>query len=170
MAASDLRRPAAPARLRSAPRSVAGDIGPDGLIPTTDQFGTALADIVRCAACGHMQLDAMPADEVLGEAYGDAASEDYVDEEAGQRETARAVLDRIERHTAPGPSARPRLLGRLPARRGPRARLGRRSASSPATFASAYARERLGLDVRTTDLFTRRPAGGSRSTPSCSAT
>ena len=27
---------------------VAGDAGPDGLIPTTDRFGTALADIVRC--------------------------------------------------------------------------------------------------------------------------
>ena len=44
---------------------VAGDAGPDGLIPTTDKFGTALADIVRCPRCGHRQTDPMPADAVL---------------------------------------------------------------------------------------------------------
>ena len=42
---------------------VAGDIGPDGLVPTTDRFGTALADVARCGVCGHGQLHPMP-DEV----------------------------------------------------------------------------------------------------------
>src|SRR4051794_23725727 len=82
--------------------AVAGDMGAQGLIPTTDAFGTALSDIVRCGACGHMQLARMPSDAELSEAYGDAASEDYVDEEAGQRETARRILDRVERHTGRG--------------------------------------------------------------------
>ncbi|HEV7462042.1 MAG TPA: hypothetical protein VGN78_16035, partial [Solirubrobacteraceae bacterium] len=51
---------------------VAGELGDDGLIPTTDQFGTALGDIVRCTACGHMQLRPLPAEQELDAAYGDA--------------------------------------------------------------------------------------------------
>lgn len=139
---------------------VAGDMGEDGLIPTTDQFGTALADIVRCRACGHMQLDPMPADAVLDSAYADAASEDYVDEEAGQRETARRILDRIERVQPPG-----RLLdlgcwvGFLLAEARDRGWDG--VGIEPSTFASAYAREQLGLDVRTEDLFTAELAEGA---------
>src|SRR5438270_356533 len=39
--------------------SVAGEMGSGGLIPSTDRYGTALADIVRCPRCGHMQLDPM---------------------------------------------------------------------------------------------------------------
>ena len=66
--------------------AVAGEQGPEGLIPTTDRFGTALADIVRCGGCGHMQLQRMPPAVVLSEAYAEAASEDYIDEEAGQGE------------------------------------------------------------------------------------
>ena len=42
---------------------VAGQIGPQGLIPSIDRYGTALADLVRCPRCGHMQLDAMPDQE-----------------------------------------------------------------------------------------------------------
>jgi SAM-dependent methyltransferase len=143
---------------------VAADAGPDGLIPTTDRFGTALADIVRCPACGHRQTDPMPADAVLETAYADAASEDYVAEEAGQRETARRALRRIEAHLAPAP---------IPHNGGPRHRtlldLGcwvgfllseavdrgwDAVGIEPSAFASAYARDRLGLDVRTGDLFT----------------
>jgi SAM-dependent methyltransferase len=128
-------------------------MGPDGLIPTTDKFGTALADIVRCGVCGHMQLDPMPAETVLESAYADASSEAYVDEEDGQRETARRILARIERQQPPG-----RLLdlgcwvGFLLAEAGQRGWEG--VGIEPSSFASAYARERLGLDVRTEDLFT----------------
>src|SRR5436305_11297790 len=78
---------------------VAGAMGSAGLIPTTSQFGTALADIARCWECGHMQLDPMPEASVLAGAYHDAASDDYLAEEAGQRATARRALERIERHT-----------------------------------------------------------------------
>jgi SAM-dependent methyltransferase len=127
-------------------------MGADGLIPTTDRFGTALADIVRCRSCGHMQLDPMPAEAVLESAYADASSEAYVDEEAGQRETARRVLARIERHQSPG-----RMLdlgcwvGFLLAEARDRGWDG--VGVEPSAFASGYARGQLGLDVHTTGLF-----------------
>ncbi|PTL59861.1 hypothetical protein C7Y72_09465 [Paraconexibacter algicola] len=133
---------------------VAGEMGADGLIPTTDRYGTALADIVRCPACGHMQLSPMPQDAVLEQAYADAASADYVAEEVGQRETARRALERIERHAA----RTEELLdlgcwvGFLLAEA--RDRGWRTTGVEPSTFASAFARDELGLDVRTEDLFT----------------
>jgi SAM-dependent methyltransferase len=134
---------------------VAGEMGAQGLIPTTDRFGTALSDIVRCADCGHMQLARMPGDAELESAYAGAASDDYVDEEAGQRETARRMLARIEAH-APRRGAILDLgcwVGFLLAEareRGWSEQVG----IEPSQFASDYARERLGLDVRTDDLFT----------------
>src|SRR5207244_4063831 len=69
-----------------------------GLVPDIDRYGAALADIVKCEACGHMQLERFPSEAELGDAYGEAASEGYVGEEAGQRATAAAVLEQIERH------------------------------------------------------------------------
>jgi SAM-dependent methyltransferase len=131
---------------------VAGDVGASGLIPTTDRFGSALADIVRCSACGHMQLERFPETAVLAEAYGDAASEDYLAEEAGQRATAAAALERIERY---GP--RGRLLdlgcwvGFLLAEA--RDRGWQTVGVEPSSFAAAYARDRLDLDVHHSDLF-----------------
>jgi SAM-dependent methyltransferase len=71
--------------------------GAEDFAPTTDQFGSALADFVRCPACGHLQVDPMPASAQLEDSYAGTASEDYELEEAGQRATARGVLDRIER-------------------------------------------------------------------------
>ncbi len=143
---------------------VAGDIGPDGLIPTTDRFGTALADLVRCPRCGHRQTEPMPADAVLESAYAEAASDDYIEEEAGQRETARRALERIEAQltadAVPSGNGGPRrrtlldlgcwvgfLLSEA-AERGWDA-----VGVEPSGFASAYAREHLGLDVHTGDLF-----------------
>ena len=133
---------------------VAGDAGAEGLIPTTDRYGSALADIVRCPRCGHMQLERMPSDAELSEAYGEAASDDYVEEEAGQRETARRALERIERHVG-GPGALLDLgcwVGFLLAEA--RERGWSTLGVEPSEFASAYARERNGLDVMTDDLFT----------------
>jgi SAM-dependent methyltransferase len=140
---------------------VAGEAGPDGLIPTTDRYGTALADIVRCAYCGHGQLEPMPAAAVLDSAYAEAASEDYLREEAGQRATARRMLDRIERHAprpgVPGTSVPLQLLdlgcwvGFLLAEAAERG--WEAVGVEPSAWASALARDRLGLDVRTGDLF-----------------
>ena len=133
---------------------VAGGLGPEGLIPTTDRFGTALSDIVRCGRCGHMQLGDMPTEAELGEAYGEAASEDYVEEEAGQRATARELLGRLERHARKGPlldlGCWVGFLLDEARGRGWEPAVG----IEPSEFASSYARERLGLDVRTEDLMT----------------
>lgn len=141
---------------------VAGDAGPAGLIPTTDRFGTALADLVRCSGCGHRQTDPMPADAELGRAYAGAASDDYVEEESGQRETARRALARIERHLVPDPhngAPRSRRLLDLGCWVGfllaeARARDWEVVGVEPSQFASGYARDRLGLDVRTGELLT----------------
>ena len=127
-------------------------MGSDGLIPSTDQFGTALADIVRCVSCGHMQLDPMPSASMLAAAYSDAASEDYIDEQIGQRATARASLRLIERYARPG-----RLLdlgcwvGFLMAEA--RDRGWEPLGVEPSGFAAAFARERLGLEVINEGVF-----------------
>jgi SAM-dependent methyltransferase len=103
----------------------------------------------------------MPDDAVLESAYADAASDDYVDEEAGQRETARRALAQIERHLLPhrgNGTQRPRQLLDLGCWVGfllseARQRGWEVVGVEPSQFASAYARERLGLDVRTGELF-----------------
>jgi SAM-dependent methyltransferase len=139
---------------------VKGDAGPDGLIPTTDRFGSALANIARCRNCGHMQLEEFPSDAFLADAYAAAASDDYVSEEAGQRADARRVLDQIERY-----SRRGSLLdvgcwvGFLLAEA--RDRGWEVLGLEPSRFASEHARERLGLDVQMADLFTA-DVGGRR--------
>jgi SAM-dependent methyltransferase len=128
------------------PHMRVGDgMGAEGLIPSTDRYGSALADIARCAECGHMQLERFPSDAELADAYAAAASDDYVEEEAGQRATAREALDRIERFTGPG-----RLLdvgcwvGFLMAEARDRgwSPLG----IEPSDFAASFARDRLGLE------------------------
>jgi SAM-dependent methyltransferase len=133
---------------------VAGAPGPEGLIPTTDRYGSALADIVRCVACGHGQLARMPDEAGLAAAYEEAASDALAAEEAGQRATARALLAHIERFRAPGGLLELGCwLGFLLDEAGDRGwapvvgvELSR--------FAAAATRERLGLDVRTGDLRT----------------
>lgn len=131
---------------------VAGEEGPRGLIPTTDRFGTALADIARCETCGHMQIEPMPAEAVLAEAYAMAESSDYLEEERGQRATAGTLLDAIERYRDRG------TLLDLGCWVGFLLDEARRRGWSvtgvePSAFASAHARDRLGLDVRTAGLL-----------------
>jgi SAM-dependent methyltransferase len=135
---------------------VAGKLDDQGLIPTTSRFGTALGDISRCPRCGHGQVCPMPEAEMIAEAYAGAESFDYVEEELGQRATARRWLERLEAH-AP---ARGELLdlgcwvGYLLSeadRRG-----WRTTGVEPSEFASQFARERLGLRVITAELFAAR--------------
>jgi SAM-dependent methyltransferase len=141
--------------------SVRGETGDQGLIPTTDAYGTALGDIVRCGDCGHMQLDRFPTDEELLVMYEDAESDDYVEEEAGQRLTAQVALERIERWVP----EKGRLLdlgcwvGFLLAEA--RDRGWQTVGVEPSAFASAYATEKLGLEVRREDLFAAEFPDGS---------
>jgi len=120
--------------------------GAEAFIPTTKRFGAAFADLSRCRACGHIQLSRFPAEAELSRAYREAESVEYVEEEAGQRATARAALDRIERHVPRG-----RLVdvacwvGFLLAEA--RDRGWRTLGVEPSEFAARYASERLGLDV-----------------------
>ncbi len=111
---------------------VRGDMGDEGLIPTTKEFGTALGDIVRCTECGHMQLDRFPTEEELNAEYAKAASDDYVEEEAGQRVSAARVLERTERYAGPGKLLDLGCWVGLPDGRGARPRLGPGRASSRA--------------------------------------
>jgi len=128
--------------------AVAGDAGDRGLIPTTDRYGVALADIARCESCGHMQLEPMPDEQALADAYAAAASDDYLREEAGQRATARRTLALIERHAPAGP----RTLLDVGCWTGflmdeARSRGWRAVGVEPSAYAAAHARERLGLEV-----------------------
>lgn len=131
--------------------SVRGDDG-SSLVATTTSYGSAAADIVRCATCGHMQVDEFPPDQTLDEAYAEVAETAYLEEERGQRATAARTLERIERHVARG-----RLcdlgcwVGFLVSeakRRGWRA-----AGVEPSEFAAAFARDRLGLAVQTGTLY-----------------
>jgi SAM-dependent methyltransferase len=87
-------------------------------------------------------------------------SSDYVDEEAGQRATARTALELIERFVPRG-----RLVdlgcwvGFLPAEAS--ARGWQALGVEPSDFASAYARDELGVEVIQDDLFTADLPPGS---------
>lgn len=131
---------------------VDGAVGSDGLVPTTDRYGVAISDIARCESCGHMQLERMPSEIELADAYRITESGDYIEEERGQRATARRVLAAIERYRSPGRLAD---LGcwvgffvSEAARRG-WAAVG----VEPSEFASDYARRELGLEVQNAGLF-----------------
>lgn len=139
---------------------VAARVDGSDFAPSTKDYGRALSDIGRCADCGHMQLIQMPSDVILGEVYGAAADVEYIDEEEGQRATARAILGRLEEHVAPG-----RLLdlgcwvGFLMSeatRRGWTA-----TGVEPSAWGSAYAREQLALTVINDDLMTAPLPDGS---------
>jgi SAM-dependent methyltransferase len=132
---------------------VAARVDGSDFAPNTKDYGRALSDIGRCDSCGHMQLIQMPSDVILGEVYGDAADVEYVDEEEGQRATAREILGRLEEHVPPG-----RLLdlgcwvGFLMSEATKRGWTA--TGVEPSGWASTYAREQLGLNVLNDDLMT----------------
>lgn len=123
------------------------------LVATTTSYGSAPGDIVRCLGCGHMQVAEFPAQPVLSAGYAEVAEAAYLEEEAGQRATAARILERLELHRRPG-----RLLdvgcwvGFMVAAAGGRGWAA--SGLEPSVFASAHARDRLGLDVQTASLDT----------------
>jgi SAM-dependent methyltransferase len=101
-----------------------------------------------------MQLQPMPDQSRLVAAYGEAESEAYIEEEAGQRASARRALERIELY-APERGALLDLgcwVGFLLAEA--RERGWRTLGVEPSRFASGYARGHLRLEVITGELFT----------------
>ncbi|HWC35214.1 MAG TPA: class I SAM-dependent methyltransferase [Mycobacteriales bacterium] len=125
-------------------------VDPHAFRPSADRYGETVGSVLRCLSCGHASLAETPTDEALAAAYGDAADPVSLDEEAGQIETARRALARIEAVVAPG-----RLVDigcwtgsfvAAAAERGWQA-----SGVEPSTWAVERAQER-GLDVRVGDL------------------
>jgi SAM-dependent methyltransferase len=70
--------------------------------PSADRYGETVGTVLRCLDCGHASLEQTPTDEALAAAYGTAADPVSLDEEAGQLETARRSLVRIEAVVSPG--------------------------------------------------------------------
>jgi SAM-dependent methyltransferase len=133
-----------------------------GLIPTTDAYGSALEDIDECAACGHRQLTRMPSEVELLALYVGARADHYVEEAIGQRRTAHASLDQIERYVMTAHP--PHILdlgcwvGFLLAEA--RDRGWTVTGVEPSAFAARYAREHHGLAVLEQDLLSADlPAG-----------
>jgi SAM-dependent methyltransferase len=122
------------------------------LVATTTAYGFAPADLVRCETCGHIQVAEFPPEAELEGAYAEVDEGAYLSEAAGQRATAARALERIESHL-PGPGAICDLgcwVGFLLAeaeRRGWTA-----EGIEPSRFAAQYAREELGLNVRTATI------------------
>lgn len=106
-----------------------------------------------------MQVASLPQEPMLAEAYADVSEGAYLDEEAGQRATARRALARIERHVRVGAvcdlGCWVGFLLSEAERRGWDA-----WGVEPSRFAAAFARERLGLRVQTGSLESAElPAG-----------
>src|SRR4051794_20482790 len=99
-----------------------------------------------------MQLEHLPEDADLLTRYEVAETDDYVREEPGQRQTARATLALIERHVPVG-----RMLdlgcwvGYLLAEA--RERGWDVTGVEPSAFAASFARDHLGLPIIQADLF-----------------
>ncbi|MBV9665334.1 MAG: class I SAM-dependent methyltransferase [Actinobacteria bacterium] len=70
--------------------------------PSADRFGEASGLVVRCRNCGHQFVEQPPPPDGVRDAYADAIDEVSLREEAGQVETARRALTRIETSVASG--------------------------------------------------------------------
>ena len=137
-----------------APHLRVASVDGSDLVATTTAYGSAPADIVRCAGCGHMQVAEFPLGQTLDEAYGEVSEGAYLDEEAGQRATAARALDRIERHTRRGGAICD--LGCWVGFLLSEAALRGWSATGvePSSFAADFARRHFGLGVHTGTLAT----------------
>jgi 2-polyprenyl-3-methyl-5-hydroxy-6-metoxy-1,4-benzoquinol methylase len=106
---------------------------------------------MRCSVCGHGQVAEFPAEVELEEAYAEVDEGAYLDEERGQRATARRALEQIERRVQRGAlcdiGCWVGFLVSEAERRGWQAQ-----GVEPADFAASFARERLGVSVQTATL------------------
>lgn len=89
---------------RSAP-TVVDEVRPEELKPASAAFGTTLDVVVRCETCRHGSLRTRPAPERLAAVYAHVEDRSSLDEEEGQRATARRDLAIVRQHVE-GPPAR----------------------------------------------------------------
>ncbi len=132
--------------------AVAGEGGP-GSRADHEPLGTALADIWQCTRCGHMQLHPLPDASVLARAYAEAAS--MITWRRSQDNARRLGVARLDRASCSAGGSLADLgcwVGFLVAEAD--ARGWRAVGVEPSEFASAYARDRLGLEVITADIMT----------------
>ncbi|HET9733601.1 MAG TPA: class I SAM-dependent methyltransferase [Acidimicrobiales bacterium] len=78
-----------------------GGVDAGAFRPSSDSYGRASASVVRCNRCGHGSLERLPDFTEVDAAYTDAADPISLREEAGQVETARRALQRIEQIVTP---------------------------------------------------------------------
>lgn len=71
-------------------------------VPSSQAYGRTVAVVVRCDACGHGSVLALPPHDAIEAAYDAAIDDVTIAEEAGQSKTATRDLTRLERFVSPG--------------------------------------------------------------------
>jgi len=87
---------------RGAGTATESGVDPAAFLPSADQFGRTVSAVISCRACGHGVVSELPRHDAVANAYLEAADPVSLREEAGQIETARRALARIERWARPG--------------------------------------------------------------------
>ena len=85
-----------------AERGVEDGVAAAAFRPSADRYGHTVGTVVRCVVCTHGSLATFPEGQAIDQAYADAADPVSLREEAGQVETARRAIRRIERIVQPG--------------------------------------------------------------------
>ena len=73
-----------------------GGVDPEAFRPSSDEYGTVVGTVLRCANCGHAAVDEVPVVEQISDAYADASDPVSLREEAGQMATAAKALPKID--------------------------------------------------------------------------
>src|SRR5690348_11895718 len=84
------------ARWQVAQGGVEDGVDAEAFRPSADRYGHTVEAVLRCVGCGHGSLASFPEGQTITNAYADAADPVSLREEAGQVETARRAIRRIE--------------------------------------------------------------------------
>jgi protoporphyrinogen oxidase/SAM-dependent methyltransferase len=82
-------------------RTEAG-VDAEGFRPSSRGFGSTVAPVLRCGACGHGVVAAMPSPDAVDHAYADASDPVSLAEEDGQVETGRRTVGLLDGVARPG--------------------------------------------------------------------
>lgn len=83
-------------------KATEGGVDPRAFRPSSDKFGSAVGEVVRCRSCGHGFVSNRPPSHAVSHAYSEAIDPVSLREEAGQVATADRALVEIERWLRPG--------------------------------------------------------------------